>query len=199
MTRKRADYTVDLDEGLAAYDDAEAEALKRLKKDGLSLHEDPPRWEDGTLLDGRIPANLASLTPTEIGEYHNMMVVYADYVSGRATVAKALMVSANEKLKLTKAKVRKAKEGSAQSKEDDTICDVRYVAANATYVGAKTYHELLSNVEAAARRDVAFISRLIETKKIEFEQGRRVENARGGGRQTFRKPSGERRKRRRKE
>lgn len=83
------------------------------------------------------------------------------------------MLSANEKLDLVKASVRKSKMGTAQEKEDLARIDARYVELNAEYMEAKTFFELMTTLEEAARRDVKFISRIVETKKLELEMGGR--------------------------
>jgi hypothetical protein len=178
MSRKLVDYTVDLDEGLEMYDQAEERAMERLEADGLGLPERPPKGRDGSTFAGVLPNNLASLSPGEIGDFYNLMINYTDYVAGRAILAKTALNSAQEKLKLTKAKVRKAKTGAAKDKDDDTLLDMRYVESMADVIELETYFAIASANETAARRDVAFISRIIETKRMELDQGRRSENMR---------------------
>ena len=155
------------------YDAAEEDALERLERDGIKVIGEKPRRGDGTYFDGTLPPNLPSLTPSEIGDYYSMMVLWANYVSSRAIVAKVGLGIAQEKLKLVKAKVRKAKSGTVQERDDDTLLDSRYVAIMADVLELDVYYALAASNEAAARRDISFISRIIETKKIEFEQGRR--------------------------
>jgi len=173
MARDRADYSIPLDEGLDEYDNAEANALGRLDETKLSFRDEIPKWVDGSDFDGRIPSNLSSLDAREIGEYYNLMIEFTDYVSGQCVLGRTAMLAATEKLKLTKAAVRKTKTGTVQQKEDSTLVDARYVEANAAYIEAKCFYELLERIEKSARRDCAFISRIIETKKLEFERGRR--------------------------
>lgn len=172
MSSKRetgADYSVTLEEGLDIYDRAEERALKRLQSANLELRMEPPRKSNGKPYDGRVPVNLPSLTPAEIGEFYGLQVGYTDYVSGQTVLARTEMISANEKLTLVQASVRKSKFGTAQEKGDGAVIDERYVHSNAAYIEAKTYYELLSTIEEAARRDVKFISRIIETKKMEMD------------------------------
>lgn len=173
-----ADYSVSLEEGLDIYDRAEARALKRLQDAELELRMEPPRTATNKVYDGRVPLNLPSLPPSEIGEYYGLQVGYTDYVAGQAVLARTEMLAAEEKLNLVKAAVRKSKLGTAQEKGDGSIIDERYVHANAAYIEAKTYYELLSTIEEAARRDVKFISRIIETKRMELEMGFRGGNVR---------------------
>ena len=167
-----ADMSVGLDEGLEMYDRAEQRALDRLSESGLRLRNSPPR-HNGEYFDGRVPMNLASLRPTEIGEYYGLLVEFTDYVEGQIVLARAEMLSADEKLKLTLSAVRRVKIGTAQDKGDLAIIDARYVEANAAYIEAKTYFELITAIGEAARRDVKFVSRIIETKKLELEMGGR--------------------------
>jgi len=170
-----ADMSVPLDEGLERYDEAEERALARLKGSRLALREHPPRALEGQgYFDGRVPANLSSLSPTDIGEYYGLMVEYTDYAEGQTVLARAEMLSAEAKLELVRAAVRKAKLGTAQEKGDLALIDERYVEANANYIEAKTYYELISAIGEAARRDVKFVSRLIETKRLELEMGGRA-------------------------
>jgi len=163
--------TMGLDEGLDRYDQAESLALERFNKTGLKLRDAPPKRDDGRTYDGRVPLNLPGMQPTAIGEYYALQVAYTDYVTGQVVLSRAEMLSAKEKLDLVLAAVRKSKLGTAQDKADLAILDVRYIEANASYIEAKTYCELLSTLAEAASRDVKFISRIIETKRMELEMG----------------------------
>jgi len=168
------DMSVPLDDGLSMYDSAEEEAIRRLKASGLQLRQHPPT-RDGVYFDGRVPTNLSSLKPEEIGAYYGLLIEYTDYVEGQIVLAGAEQLSAKEKLDFVHAHVRKAKMGTAQEKVDLALIDARYVEANAAYIEAKTYCELITAIGEAARRDVKFVSRIIETKRMELEM-----NGRGG-------------------
>jgi hypothetical protein len=182
MTRERKDYTVPLEEGLATYDAASENAMKRLADLGLDALEERPK-RNNSYFDGRLPANVNSLSMNELGDLYALMDQHTNWLTGYVTVAKAEVQNKDEQLKLVKARIRKSKTGSKEEKEDDTICDERYVQANAAYLEAYEYHSLLDGLAEAARRDLRVISRLVETKKVEFEQGRRVTNV--GRRDTF--------------
>lgn len=171
--RSGADMSVTLEEGLDRYDEAEERALARLGSSGLELRRGAPQWENGKYFDGRVPTNLGSLPPTEIGEYYGLMVEYTDYVEGQTVLARAEMLSAEAKLELVRAAVRKVKMGTAQEKGDLALIDTRYVEANANYIEARTYFELISTIGEAARRDVKYVSRIIETKRMDLEMGGR--------------------------
>ncbi len=163
-----------LDAGLDRYDEAEERALARVVGTGLSLRTAAPKLRgSGEYFDGRVPTNLGSVSPAEIGEYYGLMVEYTDYAEGQTVLARAEMLSAEAKLDLVRAAVRKSKVGTAQDKGDLALIDVRYVEANANYIEARTYFELISAIGDAARRDVKFVSRVIETKKMELEMGGR--------------------------
>lgn len=192
-----ADMSVTLDEGLDRYDEAEERALARLSNSGLELRKEAPRWANGRYFDGRVPSNLGSLSPTEIGEYYGLMVEYTDYAEGQTVLARAEMLSAEAKLELVRAAVRKAKMGTAQEKGDLALIDTRYVEANANYIEAKTYFELISTIGEAARRDVKFVSRIIETKRMELDMGGRAGSV--GRIPTDQRPGAERFRRRARE
>lgn len=174
--RDRKDYTIGLDDGLDRYHDASSNALARISEDGLDLPDDRPRHSNGKYFDGRLPNNVSSLSAAEIGELYNLLTCHNDYVTGRITIAKAAVRNAEERLKLTKAKVRKTKAGNAQEREDATLCDERYVSANADCLEAKEYCDLLTGIEVAAARDGRVVSRIIEVRKLELGQGRRDVN-----------------------
>jgi hypothetical protein len=174
--KQRPDYTIGLDEGLDMYDEAEELALEKLEDLGLAESLTPPVTKDGDRFDGRIPANLFSMGAGDIGYYYNLMVQHTTWVAKERVLAESAMIAAKEKLTLAEAAVRKTKTGTVQERRDSTLCEFRYVEANSNWIAAKTFFENLKNVEEAARRDMSFISRLIETKKIEWEQVRRESN-----------------------
>ena len=179
MSSPRSDYSVSLAAGLKAYDAAALIAVERLEDLGLELHDEPPRTADGTYFDGRLPVNISSLGFGEIGEYYAMMVLFADFVEARVSLAKGALIVEDQKKDLAEAAVQKTKTGSIQERRDATIVDGRYVDVVADYLAARTYHELLVVVAAAARRDLSFLSRLVETKKAQMEQTRRGESLQG--------------------
>ncbi len=160
-----------LEEVLDRYDQAEERALRKFGQTGLDLRAEPPKHESGRFYNGRIPTNLPSMKPSEIGEYYALQVGYTDYATGQVVLARTEMLSAKEKLDTVLSAVRKSKLGTAQEKADLAVLDVRYVEANANYIEAKAYFELLSTVAEAAARDAKFISRIIETKRMEMEMG----------------------------
>jgi len=171
MGDERKDYSIPLEEGLSLYDDAVIRATRKMEADGLSISDHRPRL-DGKYFDGRLPANVNSLTSKELGELFLLMTSYSDYVTSRLTLAKAAVSNAEQKLQLVQAKIRKSKTGNAAEKQDATYCDSRYVGSNAEWLEAREYHDLLAGIDEAARRDVRVLSRLIETKKMELEHGR---------------------------
>jgi hypothetical protein len=186
---KRADYAIELDDGLDEYDKAEVKAVHKMDKLGLLGPQEAPRWDNGERFDGRIPHNLSTLSGREIGEYYNLMDGFTNFVAWQRVLAETALLSAKEKLDLTEAAVRKTKAGTAQQKRDSTIVDHRYVQANAEWIEAKAYFELLRNIEEAARRDMKTVSRLVEVKKMELEGGRRGENLGRTAPQAFQRPS----------
>jgi hypothetical protein len=167
------DYTMDLDEGIGTYHRATQRAFDRVAAEA-QLDMNPPRpTVHGKFFDGRLPENLASLRAAEIAEYYSAMCHFADFVNSKAVQAKAMLVNAEQVIELTKAKIRKSKTGTAGEKEDGVNCDSRYVEANGDWLEAKTYSDILATIAEAAQRDLRFISRIIETKKMEIEMGRR--------------------------
>ena len=183
------DMSAGIDEGLDLYDKAEERALVRIERSGLALRQSPPRTSAGKFFDGRVPINLGTRTPAEIGEYYGLMVEYTDYVEGQLVLARTEMLTAEAKLSHVHANVRKSKTGTVQDKGDLSTIDIRFVEANANYIEAKTYYELISAIGEAARRDVKFVSRIIETKKMELDMGGRggaINRPYGGGSDRFR-------------
>lgn len=166
-------YAIDIMEGTQMYDDAEARAIKRVQESGLSLRTEVPRLSNGKYYEGRVPADIGSMTPAEIGTYYGLQTAYTDYVESQIVIGNTEVMSAEAKLDLVRAAVRKAKMGTVQEKADASLIDVRYVEANAEYIEAKTYAALMTAVGEAARRDMKFISRIIETKRMELEFGGR--------------------------
>jgi hypothetical protein len=174
--RDRKDYTVSVEEGIKKYEDASEAALSRLADLGINATEERPCGKDGEYFDGRLPANVNDLTMRELGELFNMMDLWANWISSYAVAAKAEVSNKEEQLKLVRSRIMKSKAGTAKDKDNDTLCDERYVDANARFMEAAEYFSYLNSLEEAARRDLRVISRLIEVRKMEFEGGRRGDN-----------------------
>lgn len=178
------DYSVDLDEGIEMYSLAEARALDRYQREGLVLLEEPPieRVEqNGTKVYfyGNLPPNLSKQPTQVIGEYYDLQCRWTDYVSSRLVLAEAAYAAADKKLELAKALIRKNKLGTAQDKQDATIADSRYVALSAELVEMQSYRDLVLGAAETARRNLRYISRIIEAVKLEFEMGHRGGNLDG--------------------
>ena len=169
------DYAVNLEDGMAMYETSVNNALNRLADHGLDVRADRPK-KGNAYFDGRLPDDVSSLSSRDIGELFGLMCQYADYVSSLRVTLQAEERNYGEQLELVKAKVSKTKEGAAASVLNDTISDIRYVEANARWLEAKTMSELVANIEEAARRDLKTLSRLVEVRKMEFENGGRESN-----------------------
>jgi len=169
----KQDFTIPLTEGIEAYRAAATDAMRKLREDGLDVAPPRPRVADGSFFDGRLPSNVNSLSNTELGDIYGLMNSWTTYVSDKFIVAKAELLNADTQLDLAKARIRKSKTGTVQDKADATICDSRYVNINRAYLTASHYTAILKNIVAAAERDLKVISRLIEVKKLQFEQNRR--------------------------
>ena len=171
MTRK--DYTIGLDEGLELYDRAVETAQIRLEEKGLIIMAELP---DSEYFDGRLPSNTSSLNSRELGELLAHCTTYNEYIDTQLKLAQVALRKADKKVELTKAKIRRSKGGTAQSKEDDTLSDSRYVETNAQWLEAKTYLDLLEAMSAASAKNLKTISRLISVREQELEHGRRAGN-----------------------
>lgn len=174
--KKQTDMSISLEEGLDKYRDAEDRALARLMEDGLDGPLEPPKLKDGKIFDGRMPSDLSKRGIGEITYWYEMVEAYANYISFQAVLAEVATKNAETKREFAEAAIRKSKNGTVQQKRDAAIIDERYVEVMADYIEASTYHKVVLNLEAAARRDLRYISRLIETKKIELESGRRSDS-----------------------
>jgi len=182
--RDRKDYTISVEEGKERYEEASEKALDRVADLGIDPYEERPRDVGGEYFDGRLPNNANSLALRELGDLYNLMDNWTNWVASYAVAGKAEVSNKKEQLDLVYARVYKTKEGTVEDKKKDTICDERYVNANAKYLEASEYYLLLGNVESAGRRNLKVISRLIELRKTEFEAGRRGDNV-GRGRDAF--------------
>lgn len=183
--RDRKDYTVELEVGLDMYESASENALSRLADLGLDAFGERPRGSDGEYFDGRLPSNVNDLSISDLSELFQHMEEHANWVSGYVMAAKAAVENTEEQLKLVKSRIRKTKSGTQAEKDNDTLCDSRFVEANAKWLEAKEYLVLLTGIAEAARRDLKLISRLVEIRRIEFDQGRRGRNLDGGSRDRF--------------
>tara|TARA_Y100000034_G_scaffold38625_1_gene47557 strand:+ start:550 stop:1104 length:555 start_codon:yes stop_codon:yes gene_type:complete len=182
--RKGHDYTIPLDEGERLFEEASQRAEQRVAALGI-VFPSRPVGTDGSYFDGRLPSNINSFSMAELGEIHALMCEHADWVTKEHTRAKSTALNLKEKLKLVTSSIRKSKTGTAQSKEDDTISDARYNVAKTSYLEEKEVSELIGGVLEAATRDLRVISRLIEVKRVAYEQGRRDTNIRGKRRDPF--------------
>jgi len=122
----------------------------------------------------------------QIGELFEMMTAHADFLGAKGTLAKAEKTNAEERLRLVKAKVRRSKIGNNDDKDDATTCDSRYIEANAQWLEATEYYEIINGMVEAASRDLRILSRHLETKKMEMEGGRRLTGV-VNGRDPFRR------------
>ena len=172
-------YDTPLDEGLERYILASERALTRVLDTGLTPHDARPK-RGNQYFDGRLPPNWAALTNQQIGELFEMMTAHADFLGSKATLAKAEKTNAEERLRLVKAKVRKSKLGTNDDKDDATICDSRYIEANAQWLEASEYYEIINGMMDAATRDLRILSRHLETKKMEMKGDRRVTGMNNG-------------------
>lgn len=179
-------YDTPLDEGLNRYHEASERALARVMDQGLRPHDTRPKMGN-QYFDGRLPPHWASMNSQQIGELFEMMTAHADFLGAKATLAKAEKTNAEERLRLVKAKVRKSKMGNNDDKDDSTVCDSRYVEANAQWLEATEYYEIINGMVEAASRDLRILSRHLETKKMEMEGGRRATGI-GNGRNPFARP-----------
>jgi hypothetical protein len=171
---------VDLDEGLKTYRDISNRVLGRIYDDlGLNIPMEPPMTSDHKVFDGRLPPAWSSLDLRDMGELFEMMTAYADYVGGQLVMAKAAVTNAKERLALVKAKVRKSVAGSVEERNDTTEADARYVTANAEWLEAQEFFEILGGIAEAANRDIRMLSRQLETRKLEMEGAARSQNVRG--------------------
>lgn len=192
MSRGRMDYSVKLEDALEMYDNAAIGALEWLEEKGLAdvLHR--PK-KDGRYFDGRLPPDINSMGATQLGEWMGMMTIWTDYVQQLVTTSKADTINAEQKIKVVKAKIRRTATGTVADQDDIVQCDSRYVEVVADWLEVKTRLGLAEGVLEAAKRDVKTISRLIENKKLEFEQGRRVTNVTTGRDRMTRKKTPRRR------
>lgn len=174
--RGRKDYTIDVEEGRQRYSAASDRAMSRIADLGIDVLDEQPVNRDNEYFDGRLPANVNDLSAAELGDLYALMDQFSNWLTGYVTIAKAEVINKAEQLKLTKARIRKSKSGNKDEKEDDTICDTRYVEANALWLEASEYHSVLAGLLDASTRDLRVISRLVTLKEVEFEQGRRSTN-----------------------
>lgn len=174
------DYSMPLDEALARYARATDNVMDRLlNRDEILPPETRARNPDRSYFDGHLPPGWSSLPARELGNLFELMTMHADFIGTKLTYAKAEKVNADERLKLVRAHIRRSKRGTNDAKDDDTLVDSRYVQANGDWLEAMEYHELLSSIYEAAGRDLRILSRVIETMKMEGEQGARAGNLRG--------------------
>ena len=166
-------YEIELDDGCKMYDDALEEAYEELESKGISVERERPRFEDGRLYDGRLPADYASYEMGDLAELHRVVTEWADYVGHHSQMAKNEKIAADEKLDLAKRRIRKSKTGNKEDKDDDTAIDERYVKINADAVRARALAEMFDEAYSAAKRDVAAVSRSITALQAQLErQGR---------------------------
>ena len=180
------DYSVPLEEGLEMLSNASVHAVSRLKDVGLSDVYQRPKVRGGKFFDGRLPSDINDMSLAGLGEQFTLMEQWFTYVSKVYKQAKAEATNTDRQVKLTRAKVRKTYRGSESEKDDDVLCDLRYCKALAVWLEAQEFYDLVTSVYDAADRDLKFISRLIELKKLEKDVGNREGNINGRGRKPVR-------------
>lgn len=175
LTGKKVTHTLSLDDGLTEYQTITDEVDSELSQIGVHAPS-RPMISKGQYFDGRLPSDIKNCSINELVEYMALMTTYADFINNLAIKYKAAKKNAAEQLRFVQARVRKTKQGTVQAKEDDTICDFRYIDANRNYIKAEEMYERIQAVAEAASRDVKFLSRALEGKRISFEQSRRSTN-----------------------
>ena len=168
----KMDYSMPLSEATELYSTAQEDALASLATDGLDM---PPRpmLSTGGYYDGHLPSDLNSFTNNQLGEIFTLQCQFADWVGSLATVEKANLMNAGEKLKVAQAAIRKSKSGTVQAREDATVTDSRYIHAKREVLYVETRASLLEYRAEVARRDLKVISRLITVKGQEIDMNRR--------------------------
>ena len=169
------DYVEPLDMGLGRYQRSTENVMHRLlDRDGLEPPEQRAVNPDGSYFDGRLPSGWSNYQGKDLAALFELMTRHADFVGTKLTYAKAEYTNAEERLRLVRAHVRRTKKGTNEGKEDETIVDSRYVQANAEWLEASEYRDLLQAIYDAAGRDLRILSRVLETTKQEFGAGQRL-------------------------
>jgi len=168
----RDDYDIGLEEGLELYEQASESAHKALADLGILPREEPPTYR-GEVYDGRLPDDVSRMSMTELAELLGVTTQWADYVGGLHQMFVAAKRNYSERLAMAKAKIRKVKSGPKADKDDDTLCDIRYVEVNSKFVEISEKADITEHVSAAARRDREFISRTITALQAQLEAGTR--------------------------
>lgn len=171
----RDDYDITLEEGLQLYEEASEKAQKTLEELGIIAREEPPLYK-GDVYDGRLPDGIPRMSMSELAEVLGVVTQWADYVGGLHQMFVAAKRNYSERLSMTRAKIRKVKSGPKSDKDDDTLCDSRYVEVNAQYIEISEKADITEHVSAAARRDREFVSRAITALQTDLEAGTRNDN-----------------------
>ena len=171
-------YEVDLDDGLKSYDDALNAAFDEVENAGIpTTRHRPNHCPSGgteTIYDGRLPSDYASYAMGELAELLRVANEWADYTGHLAKMAQNEKIKTQEQLGLVKARIRKTKDGAKADKDDDVLTDTRYVDINSRLVRATAVYELFETADAAARRDVAAVSRCVTALQAQLERGGRT-------------------------
>lgn len=156
----------------ASFDNVAQEARSELERKGLRVHDnnqDRPRMTDGSLYDGRLPANLDQVPNDEVVELLAVHAQWVAYVNGVLSDVSAKRSSLQKKEKAIKAAIL------AERGKDKVDADRRYieVAQEMAYYDAMLCY--IEGIKSTASNDYKTLSRTVTVRGQDMDMNVRAQ------------------------
>jgi hypothetical protein len=156
------------------YDDAYLESEEYVATLGLGRRPRPKY--DGVHYSGQLPDGISKASLSEIEVEMEKIIAFQAYVQQLAVDAKNQLTNAENKLKDTKADIKKRQVGNKEDRDSSTIRHPKFVSANAEFLTKLYTYEKISVAVQTASQSYKLLSRLVSVAQINDENGKRVGN-----------------------
>lgn len=186
MSNLRMNFEVDLDQGVAAYNNSMKRAEETFLQKGFCEPQIPSYTvQNGqqVLYRGELPKDLTVLSDDHLGFYMGLLTEWNAYVqfqlekaSNDVDVAKAALELTQAKLRISSKYDEDDKKRTNPEREDCMTVDQRFCAAKSLYLYHMNYHGLLKAVAFSATQSFNAVSRRITQRGQEIERAKRDGN-----------------------
>jgi hypothetical protein len=130
--------------------------------------------------NGQIPSDLTHTNDQELGNFMGLLSGLIDHVNRRVAMAAGEKRAADHEFELTSSKLRISHKFDENNKKrteteikDRTICDSRYITAQARADYCDNVYRLLSAIQKGVEQNFTAVSRRITQRGQDLERGRR--------------------------
>jgi len=176
---------LDLNTGLALFDQHLQKALTNLQNNGFYMPHPPHYQGQGGVsvwYRGELPPDISELSDQQLGWYMSMLSSWNGYVQTKLAEADLNRTNAEEKLNFLQAKLQVALIGQKHGNKSLTVSQVkaiiesdkRYVEIKIAYIEFETHYKMIRAAAEAAESNWWTVSRRITQRGQELERDRRT-------------------------